>query len=84
MLLSVYLMESVFTSPCAAKASVVRKYCCSIVSLVQESADSTVTSLQSNMECDVYIRKELYAISFCQTQNFRIVTWISVSRLSRP
>ena len=48
----------------AANASVARKYCYRLVSLVQESADST--TLLSRAKCDVYTRQELYAISRCQ------------------
>ena len=43
----------------------VRKYCSSLVSLVQESADST-TLLSKKPECDVQVRKELHAMSRCQ------------------
>ena len=59
-------LQSDFSSLSAAHASVARKYCYSQVLLVQEAADSTLTFLQTNMKCDVFVHIELYAKSFCQ------------------
>ena len=41
-------------------------YCSSQVFTDSEASGFHDTSLQSNMKCDVYIRKELYAMSCCQ------------------